>query len=782
MEIQLDHLETALSGPLSGMSEYKQFILWKPVWDAKKSKWNKVPVNYRTLQKVSPLDPETWLEARTAISWARVWGGLGVGFTFTEADPFFFLDIDKALKGDNTWSEFSQKLVASFPGAACEVSMSGTGLHVFGKSEKIPHSSRSKENGLEFYTEKRFVALTGYGAIGDCRTDQTPVVSKLVKRFFPAKSKDTTALALPSGEGILTHPEFDTIWTATPIAKDYGIERSDETLIKYAMTVTSKKAKEGKACPFDALFNGDFDTIRKFYPGDGPGGIDESKADFALATHLMFFTGGNCEQVKRLMLASCLCREKFTDRRDYLEKFTLPNAFQTWSSSGAETFKKGRIQAEGNPSPGSRDQPIEHKVAPMGGAGYLLGMGYNSSFMGFPDISPKGRVKSTYANFLRLIEESEVTVRFNEMKHETEIDVPGCEFYPGDELDSAVTVLESLAGATDFPTGNIERFIKLHAQRNSYHPVKEWIESQKWDGIDRISLLVDSLDSERRDLTEIFITRWMIAAIAGLYEKHGVIAQGMPVLQGPQNAGKSRWIAALVEGNGEFAKGGALLNPNDKDSVKQSIAYWIVELAELDGTFKKADIEALKAFITNNKDEYRAAYDRRESKRYRRTVFAASVNPRQYLNDDTGNRRFWTIAVGTNLNPDHGVDMTQAWAQARELYFAGERHFLDAREIQLLNEYNKKFEVTTAELDVFQRKYDVNGPRDRPMTVTEVLQEMGFDIQRTNIRKTAHMIANALGLGGAEMIDGKMVFMMPRLKNENGETVSARTALLRPVK
>ena len=44
-------------------------------------------------------------------------------------------------------------------------------------------------------------------------------------------------------------------------------------------------------------------------------------------------------------------------------------------------------------------------------------------------------------------------------------------------------------------------------------------------------------------------------------------------------------------------------NPSDKDSVKHCVSHWIVELGELGSTFKKADIDQLKAFLTKSKDE-----------------------------------------------------------------------------------------------------------------------------------------------------------------------------------
>ena len=46
-----------------------------------------------------------------------------------------------------------------------------------------------------------------------------------------------------------------------------------------------------------------------------------------------------------------------------------------------------------------------------------------------------------------------------------------------------------------------------------------------------------------------------------------------------------------------YIKDGITLNPSDKDSVMQCVRNWIVELGELDATFRKSDIASLKSFI-----------------------------------------------------------------------------------------------------------------------------------------------------------------------------------------
>jgi putative DNA primase/helicase len=164
----------------------------------------------------------------------------------------------------------------------------------------------------------------------------------------------------------------------------------------------------------------------------------------------------------------------------------------------------------------------------------------------------------------------------------------------------------------------------------------------------------------------------------------------MLVIQGDQYLGKTKWFKSLVPEELGLCKDGMLLRPDNKDSVKQVCSFWLVELGELDSTFKKSDIAQLKAFITNKSDVLRRAFARKESHYARRTVFFGSVNPKQFLNDPTGNRRFWTIEAA-EINHTHNLDMQQIWSEVLHHWRNGESYFLTSAELDLLNAHNEQF-------------------------------------------------------------------------------------------
>ena len=95
---------------------------------------------------------------------------------------------------------------------------------------------------------------------------------------------------------------------------------------------------------------------------------------------------------------------------------------------------------------------------------------------------------------------------------------------------------------------------------------------------------------------------------------------------------------------------------------------WIAELGEVDYTLK-SDMGMLKAFLTNEYDEYRLPYGRTDQRNARRTNLGATVNGTKFLVDEE-NRRFWVVQLdnGIDLEKLSAIDAEQVWAQVWEQY------------------------------------------------------------------------------------------------------------------
>lgn len=301
-----------LPAALAPLSAYPQFVLYKLKHNGAKTE--KLPVDHRTGRMPEKggggaHDPAIWTDSTTALAALAAGRGDGIGFVFTEHDPFFFVDIDKCLH-EGEWSPVAKQLLSAFPGACVEVSQSGQGLHIIGSGKCPPHGCDNLGIGTQFYTEKRFVALTGAHITGDASTDHTVSLTWLVQHYFPEPA--------PGGEEFA---DWEQACARGPVDTWRG-PTNDADLLRRAMKSQGLRSQFGNGASFADLWEAKVERLTEAYP-DPERAYNESTADRALAQHLAFWTGKDCARIERLMRESALSREKWNDRDDYLPRTIL---------------------------------------------------------------------------------------------------------------------------------------------------------------------------------------------------------------------------------------------------------------------------------------------------------------------------------------------------------------------------------------------------------------------------------------------------------------------------
>lgn len=324
-----------LPAALSALGQYRQFVLYKLI-PGEQGKFRKIPVNPFTRQAFQKgsnwqQDPSQMTDFATASK--NCIQGYGVGFLFTPQDPFFFLDIDGCLNPDGqSWSDLALSLMNALPGAAIEVSSSGKGLHIFGKHSGLPEfSNKNDALGLEFYTQWRFVALTGTNAVGVASLDMSARLPAILSTYFkPGVRADRTT------------------WTSEAVPEWAG-PLDDDVLIEKMLGSNQAANVFGGKSNFQSLWECDEGSLGKLYP-DSSRPFNASQADAALAQHLAYWTGNNCDRMFMLMWRSGLVRLKW-EREDYLSATILrATALQDKfyfevDTSIVDKFGAGRIDA-----------------------------------------------------------------------------------------------------------------------------------------------------------------------------------------------------------------------------------------------------------------------------------------------------------------------------------------------------------------------------------------------------------------------------------------------------
>ena len=217
--------------------------------------------------------------------------------------------------------------------------------------------------------------------------------------------------------------------------------------------------------------------------------------------------------------------------------------------------------------------------------------------------------------------------------------------------------------------------LRILFQERAYNPVLEILQNlPKWDGVERC---------------EHFLTEWAkaddtpyVRECSRLIFAGGIWRMMLPgckmddvvVLVGKQGGGKSSLVRFLALHDDYF---GEIKTVDGDKATEQLAGKWICEIPELAAFTRAKEVEAVKAFITRQKDSYRKPYDRNVDDRPRRCIFIGSTNNPNFLVDLTGNRRFYPVQTN-NIGYDlfkHEQEcrdyIAKCWAEALQKYNEG---------------------------------------------------------------------------------------------------------------
>ncbi len=256
--------------------------------------------------------------------------------------------------------------------------------------------------------------------------------------------------------------------------------------------------------------------------------------------------------------------------------------------------------------------------------------------------------------------------------------------------------------------------IETVADMRRYHPIRDWLQAQVWDGKPRLEkwlMHVLGFDPElltvKRERYFALVGKFLLMGLVARVMEPGVKFDYSPVFEGAGGIGKSTFAQVLVGeeyfSDTHFDIGG------DKSGMEQLEGLWGYELSEMTA-FKRADSEQVKQFFSSRADRFRGAYGKYVQTHKRQCVIFCTTNKRQYLFDLTGNRRFWPIWIEHRIKLDWLCRWrAQLFAEAFAAWSSGERfhptpeeeeaYFVPEQELRLVETtvQSKLYEMLTRE-------------------------------------------------------------------------------------
>ena len=226
-------------------------------------------------------NPETWTDFDTACKYAKENGGVALAYALDGKDNICCIDLDHCYDEQGNPSELVADLIDKTRGSFAEKSVSGKGVHIFGKTKGMDVRAFSKDGKSEFYQKSHFITMTGDVML---KAELKDFDSLPIKDYLYDKHERRVELK----------------------GKGRGLEglsvMTDRDVVEKAIS-----SKGGDT--FKALYNGQ--DLQN----------NHSNSDMSLMNRLAFWCNGDKEQMLRIFATSGLFRENKSP--DYYESTAI---------------------------------------------------------------------------------------------------------------------------------------------------------------------------------------------------------------------------------------------------------------------------------------------------------------------------------------------------------------------------------------------------------------------------------------------------------------------------
>ena len=709
------------------------WVLW--ALRENKGKLTKPPINPKTMCLAMANNASTWADFSTAKERQKsskgktynnmIVGGIGLMLPGTN---LIFGDVDNCIDEDGRLTDTAEEMINTL-NTYCEKSPSGRGLRfmlkddgTFDKFRESLNSTHYKNKNpfekIEIYSAKdnRYCTLTGQTIDDNFTINDNMAIKTLYEKFWK-------------------RPEPKSYFNANDNYNTGITNLSDQEVIDLIMR--SKNSDK-----FQSLYN-------------EAGKDGNSEGDMALAAMLAFYTKDHT-QIKRIMISSFRNRQKFHKHPTYLDK-TIQAAISSSAGTYDPNYNKDKniypkktsnnntydnnikngVNCQQKPVNKSVDNYVDNldlkkikwhpdycfakiEVPNPEGKPKKVLIRLSEFWEKYPDKESRPKIVGldimhVTENVKCILNHYGIVLKYNVIRNSFDVFVK--KIISKYNLEAYFVEIRDKCEKHEF---NITKekltdiLIKISLD-DEYNPVEDYLKESheyylKNPDKDIFYKLMDTIESDST-WKEKFIGKFLLQMIHLVCsdDDSQTAADYMLVLQGQQFIGKTTWLRNLLPNKfrSKYFLGGRTLDPTNKDDRIETLANWLVEMGEISSTFRKADQEALKNFITDYKDKFRLPYAKEAIERKRRTSLCGTTNDIEYLKDLTGTRRFLTLHC-KSFNKDANIDIDMLWGCMYSHYLKGKTYkFTNEQVNQIMND-NEEYINKPEKLLMIEDAWDLN--------------------------------------------------------------------------
>jgi putative DNA primase/helicase len=250
------------------MKERANWVIVRTRLNEEKGKVEKFLISPITSKFAEADAPQTWTDFDTACKYARENGGVALAYALDGKDQIACIDLDNCYNEEGMPTDIAKAVLGTCGQTYTERSVSGKGLHVFGKTAGMDLRTFSKDGDMEFYQKSHFIAMTGDSvSCSELASFDAPEAKKLIE----------------------SKCERRVHWNGTGAGVEGLSRMSDRELVEKA-----GGSKNGS-------------TFKDYYNGKDLKN-NHSNSDMAFMNLLAFWCNGDKEQMLRIFATSGLYR------------------------------------------------------------------------------------------------------------------------------------------------------------------------------------------------------------------------------------------------------------------------------------------------------------------------------------------------------------------------------------------------------------------------------------------------------------------------------------------
>lgn len=589
----------------------------------------------------------------------------GVGFAFLPGDGLIGIDIDHAIDPETgEVSERCAQILKAVP-SYTELSPSGSGVHIIVEGQTT--TFKSNDIGVEVFCNAQFFTCTGRRwpgspeAVQPIAEESLAMLQKMVADSRPVARTRQRSSSQAQSEAPGELNDFKRVNSMALTVLDAWVPALFPQAIKSARGYRVRQADLPGRSGLEEDLSITSDGIVDFGVHD----MGDAQQGRRTAIDLVMEWRGLDNVAALKWLAAQIGVQ-------------LKQATQSAKSVPAQAAGRGRTDHEpkrreggSTPSTGSAEGPsADH---PDAWRRNLLGTGSG----GLKDCRENiFHILTGHRELKGMVAFDEFSYRIVKLKPPPWPSTPG-EWINNDDYELGLW-LSQKEGLTVKAEGTLAAGVAMAAYRAKFHPVLDYLNPLQWDGVERLKHWVHECLGGADNTYHQLVGTWYIMGMVNRILCPGCQMDNMITLEGGQGEGKSTSLRVLA---GEWFAD-TPLKIGDKDAILNLAGKWLYEIAEMD-SFNRAEVTAVKQYITSRVDRVREPYTRRPADRPRTCVLGGTTNQDEYLKDSTGARRFWPIAVGRLDLKKLAEWRDQLFAEAKHLLAKGERYWPTKEEERL---------------------------------------------------------------------------------------------------